>query len=492
LSTAAIRLPSYGFYAWLCRLFDQCATPRRLAIGYFCLASLAVLAMDLIVPPLSAPDEFNHLFRAAMISSGRILTRPGPDRLIGGEVDSALVGLLGIMGPVAGTAAPTPPDRADEAQHVLWAKTPIFVEIPNTGQYGPVLYLPQAIGLAIGRRTGLSVIQSYDLARLLTAFTALGIAALAVATAGRGALLVAVVLSTPMFLFLVVSLSQDGMLIAVSALFGALAVRGRTAAPGRWGWVAWVCALLMAMARPTYAPLAVLLVNRRRGRPLFQWLSAPDGPLAPLLLGSIVLLWLFADGVLVQPSFARFPGVDQSAQLAGLLRDPFSVVRVAAGTLDHDDEGLVISRGIIGVLGTLNILLSSWAYSLGWQAIGLAALGGLLQRSGQSLSRPLFAVLIFLFSIGAIYGAMYLTWTVVGSGFVTGVQGRYLLPQMAAMPLLIPGIVPARWGSARGPALDRMAAIIGLIAWGLMILVSLHAIHIVNTVYRGVSLGPWY
>ena len=465
--------------------------PRRIAIGYFCLASLAVLAMDLIVPPLSAPDEFNHLFRAATISSRQILARPGPDRLIGGDIDSGLVGLFGILGRVAVSAAPTPPDTASDARRLTWTGTPIFVEIPNTGQYGPALYLPQAVGLAIGRRTGLSVIQSYDLARLLTAVTALGIAALAVAKAGRGAFMLAVVLSTPMFLFLVASLSQDGMLIAVSALFGALAVRGRTAAPGRWGWVAWVCALLMAMARPPYALLAVLLVNRRRGRPLLQWLRAPDGPLAPLLLGSIVLLWLFADGVMAQPSFAPFPGGDQSAQLAGLLRDPISIWRVAVRTLDYN-EGLVVSREIVGVLGALTIALSSWAYSLGWQAIGLAALGCLLQRSGQNLRHHLFAVLIVLLSIGAVYGAIYLTWTAVGSASVLGVQGRYLLPQMVAIPLLIPGIIPARWGSGQRMALDRVAAIIGFIAWGLMILVSMHAIHMLNTVYRGVSLGPWY
>jgi uncharacterized membrane protein len=246
----------------------------------------------------------------------------------------------------------------------------------------------------------------------------------------------------------------------------------------------------MAMARPPYALLAILLVRRRDDRPLSQWLRAPDGPLAPLLVALTALSWLLAVGALRQPSFAPFPGVDPAAQLAQLVRHPSSIFQIADGTAAND-ERVRISYEIIGSLGPLNILLSQWDYSTGWTAIFLVAVVGLLRRSEHAPRRCIVAWTVFLLSIGAVYGALYLTWTPVGTAFVSGVQGRYLLPFLVGMPLIIPSLIPGRWRVTQGPVLDWGAQIAGFIAWGLMLVVALHALAILNGVYHGVSFGAW-
>jgi uncharacterized membrane protein len=332
---------------------------------------------------------------------------------------------------------------------------------------------------------GLSLIGSYELARVLTGFVAVGIASLAIAWAERGVALLLVVLSTPMFLFLAASLSQDGPLIAASALFAALATRSRPAEAPVRGWVAWFCALLIAMGRVPYALMSFLLLRSRAGRPLGAWLRAPDGPLAPLLLFAIGGLWLVWIGAASQLSAAAELGADPHAQLIGLLSNPERILRVAAGTIANDEINRV-SLEFVGVLGGLSISLPPFAYNAGRFAFELAVAACVLQRPATTTtaaSRLLFA-LMFLQSLGAVYGALYLTWSPVNGSAVEGAQGRYMLPFLAALPCILPSLADVSRSRPRLVAMsERIAAIAGLAAWAIMIAVTVEALFVLHAVY---------
>ncbi|MEI9983539.1 MAG: DUF2142 domain-containing protein [Aliidongia sp.] len=135
----------------------------------------------------------------------------------------------------------------------------------------------QAIGLAVGRGVGLSVLHSYDLARLFGGRRNTRHCRAGDRQRGRNAFVVLVLLSTPMFLFLATSVSQDGLLISVSAVFAVQAARPPSPKSSFRNWTLWSCALLMVMARPPYALLALLLIRGRNGRSSAHWLRAPDG-----------------------------------------------------------------------------------------------------------------------------------------------------------------------------------------------------------------------
>ena len=48
-------------------------------------------------------------------------------------------------------------------------------------------------------------------------------------------------------------------------------------------------------------------------------------------------------------------------------------------------------------------------------------------------------VLVLLVGVtGAMFGAQYLSWTPVGGGVVEGMQGRYLLPLLPLLILVVP------------------------------------------------------
>jgi uncharacterized membrane protein len=468
---------------------DFVSSQKLLTVGYFVLAVAAVLLMHCMLPPFAAPDEFAHLFHAASLASGQLVPRPGSDGIIGGGVDTSIVELFHVLGPTAGHGAPMPADALAKAAQIARSGSLVFVSFPNTGQCGPILYLPQAIGLAIGRNLGLSVISSYDLARLLSALVTIGIAAVAIANAARGAFVLAVVLTSPMFLFLATSLSQDGLLVAVSALFAVLVGTPQPPTSRTRNWIAWLCALLMAMARPPYAALSGLLTRERNRRSFMRWLSAPDGPIAPIAVCGITIGWLAAAGALQQPDFAADPGVNSRAQLAQMLHHPWSMFEVAYATFAEHDE---LRWKAHEVIARLNVSLPEWIYTAGEISILLAAGTCLIEPPTRSLLYRVAAIVVFVLSVGGIYAAMYLTWTPVGQKFIEGVQGRYFLPLIVGLPLIIPMIISVRWSAkqAVAPTLEGVKWVAGLASWGLMIAVTVEVLVVLHSVYGGPFRGP--
>jgi Predicted membrane protein (DUF2142) len=475
--------------AWTGYLLD----PRKIAILYFVLATMATMIMTAILPPFAAPDEFAQFFRAESLSSGQILPVLGPDRLIGGAIDPAALKVFLILGSDAGEAAPAPTGKIAAIRDLRWEGTGVFMTFPNTGQYGPAFYGPHALGLFVGRSLGLSVLHSYDLARVLGALASVAVAALAIGLAGRGAFAAAIVLSSPIFLFLASSVTQDGPMIAVAALFAACAIRSRRAATPGPGRIAWLCVLALGMGRPPYALLAVLLLRGRSGRSWACWLGAADGPLAPLLVCGLVLGWLGAIGAPQQANFANVPGVAPAAQLDGLRRDPAAVLSIAQGTLDHDEFARMTDESI-GVLGTLNIRLPDADYDRGTAALLLAAATCLLLLPAPGLLFNAATALVFALIIGEIYAALYLTWTPLGSAFVSGAQGRYFVPLLAGAPMLLPSLVPPSWGMRPWPTALRagLAALAGLSGWGLMIMATVSALSCLSRAYGPLLAGGWW
>jgi hypothetical protein len=133
-----------------------------------------------------------------------------------------------------------------------WASGPQELFASNTASYSPILYLPGALGLALGRATRASPYNSWIAARFFSAAAFVAIGVLALRTAPRWWIFT--VLCLPMTLALASSVNPDGLSLAVLALSLALLERGDRRL---------LAAALMAMAiaqRPTLLPLSALFL----------------------------------------------------------------------------------------------------------------------------------------------------------------------------------------------------------------------------------------
>jgi uncharacterized membrane protein len=386
-----------------------------------------LLAIALITPAWQEPDEPFHLLRAVQIAHGGLLgTRAWGSA--GGNSDPAIyrayepVRLVAMHGERRITRAALAASAA-----VRWQSTTAYTPFPNTAQYGPVFYLPQAAAYWLGRAGGLTVDHTLLLARTINATLFALIAMSAITIARRARPLLTALLLLPTTLFLATSAGQDSLLLACTALAVALVDRatsdGRPVTP-RESLVLAAILTVIAMARPPYAGYLVLL---------FLITPRPQARAFRLLLPAtlIVLAWCVA--VALQVSI-RLGGADIHQQLALLAADPGRIPGIIAATASAFTLEYWVQ--LIGVLGWTDTRLPAAYIILASITLALAALASTNGRPRQ----PLVVLAGVIFAVIATFVLQYLTWTWPGQPLITGVLGRYFMAPAMILALALPRI----------------------------------------------------
>jgi len=244
---------------------------------------------------------------------------------------------------------------------------------------------------------------------------------------------------------LMAACSQDALMLASSALAGAMLLHlfDRTAQrPARVFALTAMLLGLVSLVRPPYAILGLVL------------LLAPGVRLRDRILGVgaifvVVLAWSQLMAATVFINSAGAADADPPAQIALLRADPFRVLPIILATFSL---WKVHTNSFIGQLGWLDVPLPLQYYESAWIVLGIAALAAALRhRSGLvSPARYLAMGLAALGCMAAILASLYIVSTRPGSQAVAGVSGRYFLPiALFAVPLIPPlgsaWVPPLRW-----------------------------------------------
>ncbi|BAI76868.1 hypothetical protein AZL_f01080 (plasmid) [Azospirillum sp. B510] len=434
------------------------AVTRNLALIYFCLAASTVLTLAWLMPPFQNPDELAHFQRIDQLSRGGLIGHRFGRGYSGGAVDAHIEQ---AHAPFA--LLPFHPERKVSsdmlvrAERLGWGGEPTLNQFPNTSIYSPFCYLPAIAVVTAGKLAGLPLVETLHLTRAVNGLIAVAIATAAIAIAGAPAPLLFAVLTLPMALGQMAAVSQDGMILALTALAVALVTRGL--AFGGWsrGSLALLCLCLAvaSAARPPYAPLALLIL----ALPGVAWRHrlAGAGTVVGVVVGWSLLAATLAQVVIDQPDV--FP--NPTAQLHRLLESPGRILPIAVDTLTRYASSY--AEQFVGTLGWFDVILPRWLH--GAAAIGLAlamvaTLGG--QAPGRMAAAPVRAAAAggILLAAAAIFAIQYLTWTDVAGPVVLGVQGRYFLP-LALMCGLV--LLPfGRWWAGGVPQAAARLVIAGL------------------------------
>ena len=126
--------------------------------GVFLTLSLIIGLMFLIVlPPLQAPDENAHFFRAYQLTNGKIiadvLTEIKTDYRAGGALPSSVTKTATIW---SNRIAAHPTEKVKKEQFLETWAMPLEAEkttraVFNSAPYSPIPYIPQIIGIAFGK-----------------------------------------------------------------------------------------------------------------------------------------------------------------------------------------------------------------------------------------------------------------------------------------------------------------------------------------------------
>ncbi len=412
-----------------------CRRPWFLA-GLFCVyAAVAIPSIALLMPPFQAADEMAHAQRANEISHGELLaTRFAGPRSSGGLTDIGIVHLWTVFaGLPFQPGAKVTRSMEKRGAAIAWgASRPD--SFANTAIYPPLLYIPAASGQGLGRLLHLSVVHGMVLSRLLDGGASSGIAALAIGLAGDFAPLLFTLLCLPMSLALFAAVTQDGPIIALSALAAALFARGRLTGPGL---AAGSTALaLAAMARPVLLPFCLL-----------PWILRSLSPAARVMSTALPIASVLGWTALTDRITLYRPLADQvAAQTHALLLHPHLVPVLVWTTLQNQWlRHFDLFQTFVGVLGWLDTPLPMPYYAATAVMLLLAVLASLSDHPPlDGAARRLAAALLLLGAIGAVFLLEYLSWSPVGGRVVDGVQGRYFLPIMPFLAFVLPrGRLPA-------------------------------------------------
>jgi uncharacterized membrane protein len=423
-------------------------TARVIAVAFVFYGLIAVGILAINVPPFQIPDENAHFARAAEIAHGELIAfrfstigADGQEEVTaGGHIDPAL---LAAMGPFQGIPfhANARVTGADWTPSIHWSGTQDLQRFGNSAVYPPFFYLPAALGVRLGEIVGLTVLQTLTLSRLLTGISAVAVGAAAIALAGGAAPWLFVILTLPISLSLIASTSQDSLLLACSALAGALFIRSARSSDkaARKEVLGLAIVLsLVAVVRPPYAAFALLLIVPTK-------VSLQIRFLAIALVATSVALWSGIVAAKSWTNYGAFMGANPAAQIEHLKNNPLIVLPIAFHTVVTHGRQYIVE--FVGQLGSLDVTLPPAYHVVARVMLVVGLVAATLGLGGLPVTRTrrLLIAGALLLSIAGSFLLIYLTFNVPGNPTVDGVQGRYFLPVALAGVILLGGLVNSWW-----------------------------------------------
>ena len=438
-------------------------TPERFLV---IAGSLAGLAFAFVTPPLEAPDEPAHFFRAFVVSEGRLLPEV---RIIDGQpIAGARIprSFFRMQDAVGRWELPFHPERkfdpADALAELSKPLAPDDREFHNFGapsMYAPIPYLPQALAIAAGRAGGLSPLALLYLARVANALCWVLGMWLAIRTAPVFKWVLTLLALSPMSVFLAGSASPDVvtnwlsfLVVAASlrAAFGADALLRRAEI-----WRLVLLSFFLSLCKQVYFVLSLLLL-------LVPARKVRGAPRRALLLAALVALQLAVSSGWAYLAIKGHPSIQSGSnpaeQLTLVLEHPLRAIGVLLRT--HGVYANFYLSSFVGNLGWLDVPMPSWLIvSYLFVAIITSTFYGLPRGTLKGTHR-----MLLLFTAAAawsmILGYHYLIWTKVAAPVIDGGMGRYLIP---LSPLAFLAIAGGSMGSSGEPIKLRLAAFLSLV-----------------------------
>jgi len=395
------------------------------AMLFLALASLVSLS----IPPLRSPDEIDHIRRAYLLTRGTLILKTGASdvqgkavQASGGEIDTGLDNFLmyhlGQLGkPDAGLAH----TKESGVNQLRWSGQAAFRPAPGTSYYFPLLYAPQAAALVIGEQLKLTIIDSYNLARVFAIFACFALLGMAFLL-HPVSLSALALLSLPMAMFQMASASLDGVSNALAvvciAMFLRIHSKSTLTSRGQFGlWCFGLWALISC--RPHLFPML--------GLPFIVYFHARiRSQLASgicTLLATLAWFWI-AVGATSDPRAQL--GQSTSALMQTYVGHPGEFFVLLWQTLDSADNLKFYWQSFIGILGWLELPLPNWTYSfISATGVVLVLVASWAKPAPSVWKAQWSLTAVACASVLLVFFALLVTWTPHPATMINGVQGRY-------------------------------------------------------------------
>lgn len=418
----------------LMRAFDGLEQWLNVRPFHFICVLFFVVSGSLLVfltPPLQVPDENAHLVRAYQISEGAFISPQHKDA--SGHVVSyhektpqSFLSLNKFSSPTGWEHSFSLPLIMDILSMPLEAEYSVSIDIPNTGQYSPLSYLPQALVARLCHELGMPLGLTFYLMR----FSSLVLAAICMFLSLRlleeKTLLICLLFMMPMSMYEFASVSADSSNVALSTLITAFLLhlrnKGLFLGHGQL-FLLIAAAVVLGLLKQVYGVI-LLLYFLIPGRLLgsSRRFCLVGGVLFSVFF-AVSLAWTSVAYGGSEALLGAASGINPREQLTFIVHEPLQYAGILFATIS--EKFAYYGKEFVGTFGWLIIPLPTPFYFLYALLLIMGGLSGKIYLSIKQRGIMLAGVLTSLF---AIFFNLYLTWNPVGAPVIDGVQGRYAIP----------------------------------------------------------------
>ncbi|MBQ8814171.1 MAG: DUF2142 domain-containing protein [Lachnospiraceae bacterium] len=425
----------------LCRIFAYVLRKKEFCLHkmyLLCGLYLGTLYM-VVLPPLTAPDEWAHYATAYKISN----------YLVGEEAVDEDGYIMVQLEEMSGNAQARP--DAGEYQYYwenYFGKETYDEMIPSNQRGNQTFlasYVPQALGITLARLFNLNFASRILFGRIFNLIWSVFAVSLAIKLMPFGKKMMFAVAMLPMTLHELASNSYDAWIIGFSMLFIAYCMKlayEKEKVDNRDVAILACLIGLLAPCKIVYAPIIglCLLIPREKFGNIKRWMIS-----AGIVLGALIVMMLIVNGQTLS-WYAEADVTDNYVSHAGEQGYTFTYF------LEHPVELPMIMLNTLKVSGMLYLKTM-----LGWR---LGQLDLNLQISDLYFMVLVILVIVFFIPrvdepsvfrkgnkawmivlIGAVafltMFSMLVAWTAISSDVITGVQGRYFLPVLPLGALVL-------------------------------------------------------
>ena len=382
-----------------------------------------------IIPLGRVPDEAAHFYRAYEISSGKLIS-PKNKEGYGGDYLAA-----NIKGIVSGDNK-----YIDELKlkNVKPQKNKAFITFTNTALYSFITYIPQTIGISIGKLFHLPFVWIAYLGRLTNFLVWVMLMYYSIKLIPFKKLSILIVMFLPMMLQEAASLSADALTNGATFFFISyvlylkynknkkISVKNKV--------VLSLSTIVMSVSKIVYLPLCLLVFLI----PKEKFKSTKKKYIEIGLLALIVIiinLFFFSLSIRYNAHVqtTEVINIDKVLQIKNIVNNPFNYIVVMFRTIYEYSE--MYASGFIGEkLCWYDVPISNFFIKI--ISIILIICTILDTNKYDNKDKAMHFIAIF-FVILLIFTSEYLTWTEVGSKTISGIQGRYFIPLVIPFIMII-------------------------------------------------------
>jgi uncharacterized membrane protein len=402
-------------------------------------ANLFSIVFNIVTPPLQAPDEFNHFYRAYQLAEGQFLPNKTDNRL-GGEIPNCINEFVFPFDNAATELRLTLTQKDIFNGFSIKQKknTTQFKDFPHPSYYSIISYLPQVAAIFITKQLNCSVGTMYYAGRILSFLVWLLCMFFVIKIVPIYKWLFTIFCLLPMNIYITNSFSADTVSNVLSFLFIALILK-HTFSEKQFRFKDFLLLLviiaLLALAKVVY----IMLILSFFIIPIIKFKKRAHYFLYAGTLFFVAFIFASYWSGIVMKYYTPYANYNPSHRDWICLTSNSNYYEQKEYILSHNTYFLKVIyhsifnhpstylEGYIGLFGNSDIPLPKWLFVLSYVVIVFMSLFENNKFTLTILQKTILVGASFCAFVLLLL-SQHLTWDAVGEGIVDLVQGRYLIP----------------------------------------------------------------